>query len=235
MGLFSKIASVAGTGIGAYFGGPVGASIGSSVGGSLGSYFDERSSVNDAYKQNVNLWNLQNAYNHPKEQMKRLKEAGLNPNLVYGSGNVTGNTTSSPVSPGRRNLTGFPDIMQYHQLKNLESQRNLYDAQVLKNYYDIDLLSTKNDIEKEKLRILQKTGVFPGTSVFAGPSGIGLEKVEKGLEKVGKKLRHLPDKQKYIEEDSFLSTPQERKESYEKVESYYKKNPNAGFFEYWFN
>ena len=36
-------------------------------------------------------WALQdrdyeNAYNHPKQQMQRLKEAGLNPNLVYGSG-----------------------------------------------------------------------------------------------------------------------------------------------------
>ena len=31
-------------------------------------------------------WNRQTLYNSPIEQMKRLKEAGLNPNLVYGSG-----------------------------------------------------------------------------------------------------------------------------------------------------
>lgn len=31
-------------------------------------------------------WAMQNAYNSPAEQMKRLKEAGLNPNLVYGHG-----------------------------------------------------------------------------------------------------------------------------------------------------
>jgi hypothetical protein len=31
-------------------------------------------------------WMRQNEYNHPAAQMQRLKEAGLNPNLVYGKG-----------------------------------------------------------------------------------------------------------------------------------------------------
>lgn len=31
-------------------------------------------------------WNMQNTYNSPAAQMQRLKEAGLNPNLVYGDG-----------------------------------------------------------------------------------------------------------------------------------------------------
>lgn len=31
-------------------------------------------------------WNMQNAYNAPAAQMQRLREAGLNPNLVYGKG-----------------------------------------------------------------------------------------------------------------------------------------------------
>lgn len=31
-------------------------------------------------------WNRQNAYNDPSAQMQRLQNAGLNPNLVYGSG-----------------------------------------------------------------------------------------------------------------------------------------------------
>lgn len=34
-------------------------------------------------------WNMQNQYNHPSSQMTRLREAGLNPNLVYGNGAVT--------------------------------------------------------------------------------------------------------------------------------------------------
>lgn len=39
-----------------------------------------------AYNQELNAWNLSNQYNTPKSQMERLKEAGLNPNLVYGKG-----------------------------------------------------------------------------------------------------------------------------------------------------
>lgn len=31
-------------------------------------------------------WNMQNAYNSPVAQMQRLKDAGLNPHLVYGTG-----------------------------------------------------------------------------------------------------------------------------------------------------
>lgn len=38
---------------------------------------------------NLADWQRQNAYNHPSEQMKRLKEAGLNPHLVYGNGATT--------------------------------------------------------------------------------------------------------------------------------------------------
>lgn len=42
-------------------------------------------------------WLMQNHYNHPTQQMQRLKEAGLNPNLVYGNGAVA-NSTSQPRS-----------------------------------------------------------------------------------------------------------------------------------------
>lgn len=34
-------------------------------------------------------WERENAYNHPTEQMNRLRAAGLNPNLVYGNGATT--------------------------------------------------------------------------------------------------------------------------------------------------
>lgn len=54
----------------------------------------------------VENWNRENAYNTPKSQMERLKAAGLNPNLVYGSGaaGVSGlggsiDTPSAPSSP----------------------------------------------------------------------------------------------------------------------------------------
>lgn len=40
------------------------------------------------YQKNLENWHMQNAYNTPEAQMKRFKDAGLNPNLIYGQGNA---------------------------------------------------------------------------------------------------------------------------------------------------
>jgi len=51
----------------------------------------------DINNQNIEnawkMWNATNEYNKPVNQMERFKEAGLNPNLIYGQTNTT-----SPVS-----------------------------------------------------------------------------------------------------------------------------------------
>jgi len=48
---------------------------------------------------NLDLWNKQNLYNSPESQMERYKEAGLNPNLIYGTGTTSaGNTGLAPKS-----------------------------------------------------------------------------------------------------------------------------------------
>lgn len=60
----------------------------------------------DANQIAMQSWNLMNDYNHPVQQMERLKLAGLNPNLVYGSGSVAGNTTSAPGIAGGGVKTG---------------------------------------------------------------------------------------------------------------------------------
>lgn len=99
-----------------------------------------RALAEEAYQRDVAMWNMQNAYNAPKEQMVRLQAAGMNPNLVYGSGNVTGNTAGSPPSYPQvqypsakaqkldlmRNVLGIFD--EYQQIKNqaLDNQREAY-------------------------------------------------------------------------------------------------------------
>jgi hypothetical protein len=45
------------------------------------------------YNKDLEMWNKANEYNTPEAQMARLQAAGLNPNMVYGSGSVAGNTT----------------------------------------------------------------------------------------------------------------------------------------------
>lgn len=50
------------------------------------------------YERNVEFWQMQNDYNHPAAQMQRLREAGLNPNLVYGTPDIAGNNANAPES-----------------------------------------------------------------------------------------------------------------------------------------
>lgn len=50
-------------------------------------------------------WNMQNQYNSPQQQMQRLKDAGLNPNLVYGSG-----ATATAASQPRSSSAATPNI-----------------------------------------------------------------------------------------------------------------------------
>lgn len=50
------------------------------------------------YQHNLNMqaWREQAAYNSPEQQMQRLKDAGLNPNLVYGQGSGTTGQADPP-------------------------------------------------------------------------------------------------------------------------------------------
>ena len=61
------------------------------------------------------FWDLQNEYNSPKEQMKRIAEAGLNPHLMYGQGTV-GNA-QQPAQPSQPKAAG-PGNYQRHNFQN---------------------------------------------------------------------------------------------------------------------
>ena len=99
-----KLAGVAGAVVGAAFGGPEGATAGYSLGNTLSGSDD--SDAKSLYKwqlgqetaNNIRLWNMNNAYNTPKAQMQRFKEANLNPNLIYGQTN-----TATPISTATAN------------------------------------------------------------------------------------------------------------------------------------
>lgn len=88
-------------------------------------------------------WDKQNAYNSPEEQMNRLRQAGLNPHLVYGKGadntaaaiNQTKSTPSSKPAPfmAPLNTSGIQNaILQHAQIKQMSAQTdNLYEQNQL--------------------------------------------------------------------------------------------------------
>jgi hypothetical protein len=58
--------------------------------GSLFTIGAQKRAATKSYERQIDFWERQNAYNTPKAQMDRLRDAGLNPALMYGKGN-TGN------------------------------------------------------------------------------------------------------------------------------------------------
>lgn len=86
-----------------------------------------REMATTAYQRDLAQWNRQNEYNSPLAQMQRWKEAGLNPNLIYGGSNSGGNAASSPSArvpqtvpvPGM--LSNMPNMLQMYQDFQLRS------------------------------------------------------------------------------------------------------------------
>lgn len=71
-----------------------GTQVASQLGSNIASNVGNKKAQKRAFAHNVDMWNRANEYNDPSAQMARLKGAGLNPNLVYGTGSVSGNTST---------------------------------------------------------------------------------------------------------------------------------------------
>ena len=84
---------------------------------------------------NLEQWNRENAYNSPLAQMYRLRQAGLNPDLMYGQGNAAGSpemTSGAPSEPqdmsAMLSKRSFGQTMQ--QILDREQQRRMNEAQI---------------------------------------------------------------------------------------------------------
>lgn len=116
---------------------------------------------------NIAQWQRENEYNLPKNQMSRLKNAGLNPDLMYGNG-ISGLTSAtspsmsagSPMSPvdmtmgGRRKTIG--DIMNESIQNGLATaQIGLMKAQARKANSD----ATGQDIHNKSIFELDRADI----------------------------------------------------------------------------
>lgn len=70
---------------------------GGSIASSSLSALTARTQQRRANEFNYDMWRRTNAYNSPAEQMKRLQQAGLNPNLIYGNGASGASGQASPA------------------------------------------------------------------------------------------------------------------------------------------
>lgn len=114
-------------------------------------------------QQDLDDWHMQNQYNSPAQQMQRLREAGLNPHLVYGGGadntavmvrgsSVPTNSSMAPppaINPLQNAGSMVAEYLQAKQttqvtdnLKEqaelIKRQQRLTDAQALKTLVETD-------------------------------------------------------------------------------------------------
>ena len=99
----------------------------------------------------LETWRLQNAYNTPLAQMERLKEAGLNPALMYGQGN-TGNANSS-VQSKFQELTPFTDARSLASSTAAGVQMSLANAQRANIEADTTYKAIKGATETGQLEV----------------------------------------------------------------------------------
>ena len=128
--------------------------------GGIAQKVGQRKQYEREKSDNIAMWNMQNAYNSPVEQMKRLKEAGLNENLVYQSGNAIQpagdvSVNSSDGSSGLSDIgnsfnTGY---QAYLQGKSIMSQNRQRDVQS-----DLTEQKIKSEIKSQQLQDLIITG-----------------------------------------------------------------------------
>lgn len=105
---------------------PLGAFLGATAAGIGADLF----SAGRANKRMIEFWHMQNEYNHPKAQMERLKEAGLNPNLVYGEG-VSGATGQAGEvgTPARAKVDPVNEILKYQQVERGDMQLEILEEE----------------------------------------------------------------------------------------------------------
>lgn len=101
-------------------------------------------------------WNKENAYNSPAQQVQRLKEAGLNPALMYGSGSASvGNSSHLPSPPsvsservdlGDYGVSAAGQSLMQGLLASSQIDKNLAEAQQVRQ--NTVNLNTANELQE---------------------------------------------------------------------------------------
>lgn len=107
---------------------------------------------------NERMWHMNNEYNTPANQIQRLKEAGLNPNLLYG--NPSQGTSSAPAqgtssAPAQAfQMQGFGDM--FSNAQQLMMQKKANDAQIKLMNSQAEQMDVETQLKKKDLGTYDK-------------------------------------------------------------------------------
>lgn len=145
----------------------------------VGTGFFNRALARKDYQRvrNDNLadWHMQNEYNSPAAQMQRLKDAGLNPHLVYGTG-ATATNSQAPrnaqlehvameaprFDPGSVMGNYFDTQVKQAQVDNLKVQKTVMEQEaILKSVQALNTLANTDKTKEEttNIQMLRETTI----------------------------------------------------------------------------
>lgn len=97
-------------------------------------------------------WGMQNQYNSPQAQMQRLKDAGLNPHLIYGKGSSAPNTADQPHTP---DVKGYTRAEAANSVRGMDAFRDMVSFRHTAAQTDNVKQSTALSQQEELLKAVQ--------------------------------------------------------------------------------
>lgn len=111
------------------------------------------------FARNVRQWERENEYNSPVKQMERLAEAGLNPNLIYGSTDGGTSASSPNFNMPRQGEIQAPDYSTvFRDALNSAAQGASLATQYAQNSY----------IEAQTQKVLAETARIREFNLYSG-------------------------------------------------------------------
>lgn len=119
---------------------------------------------NRQYRDNIAFWDKQNEYNTPANQMQRFKDAGLNPNLIYGQGNA-GNAAPIPT----------PDVTPV-QFREPDIRPNIDGMSALLGQADLRIKAAQADNLETQNAVIRQDAVLRGFQAERAGFDLGFER-----------------------------------------------------------
>lgn len=130
-------------------------------------------------------WNMQNQYNRPDEMMKRLEDAGINPQMVAGQfANSRASDIGTPAPPHMGKMSPV-DLASYQQVLNAQAGNKLTRSQTEKIAQETRKAKADADITEHVRDVYKKTGTIPGDAPWIRSGG----RVFDFLQEFGEKRR----------------------------------------------
>lgn len=124
------------------------------------------------YSKDLDMWNRANTYNEPVSQMQRYQDAGLNPNLIYGTG-----TASAGNSPNVLPQYQAPEV-QY----NLKNPFAINPMEIIGDYQNYQIRNNTIGVTDANRRIAEANALMAeiDAELYKPKETIGIRD-EKGL------------------------------------------------------